>query len=106
MGNSLKRSMLKSQYARFCEAWNNEKMYQRILLSDGAVTGSQQYGEKREDGSYSTVGVIKTENGSMPLLGRKPTFKQWLDAQKNKKFVDTNPETTETKKVEVTNTEW
>jgi hypothetical protein len=92
--------MLKAQYARFVEAWNNEKMYQRILLADGAVTGSQELPDKR------TVQVIKSEKGSMPILGRKPTFNQWLQAQKNKAFVPVDTPASETKKVEVTNTEW
>jgi hypothetical protein len=91
VSNQIKRSMLKAQYARFVEAWNNERRYQQYLL---------------ESGQPLPAGHNK--------LGKKPTFSMWMAAVKNRKIaVDVNappPAVAEAKndekQVEVTDKEW
>lgn len=73
------RTILKRKYEQFCEAWKNEKTYQRIAEMTG-----QELGE----------GVQK--------LGKKPTFSMWLAAYKTGAF---NPKQEE-KAVEVQDTSW
>lgn len=58
----MKRNGLRLQYARFCDAWNNEKRYQQYLIETG---------QPLEEGHAE--------------LGRKPTFNMWLQAMKNKR---------------------
>ena len=87
MSKATSRSMLKAQYERFKEAWNNEKTFQKYLL---------------ESGKELPEGHNK--------LTKKPTFAMWLQAVKNKKLsadVSQPPPTdSDEKKVEVTDTEW
>ena len=81
MSRQLQRSMLKAQYAKFCEAWQNEKLYQRVYLETH---------EKLPEGTNT--------------LGRKPTFKMWVKAIENQKqaALQAPPE----KAVEVKDTSW
>jgi len=60
---SLKRSMLKAQYAKFCRAWQDEKLFQNVYLASGKdlPEGTQK-------------------------LGHKPTFKMWVAAIQNQKL--------------------
>jgi hypothetical protein len=90
---------LKSEYKRFCEAWNNEKLYQRILIADGAKTDVVG---KREDGT--AIEVIKQGDQQLAVLGKKPTFSMWLQAKKNKAFQ--SAQEVVDKKVEVVDKEW
>ena len=91
MSKATSRSMLRAQYTRFCEAWINEKMYQKYLLDKG---------EKVPEGHN--------------LLTKKPTFNMWMQAVKNKKLAaDVSkppPEAEEKqqteKQVEVVDKEW
>lgn len=76
---SLKRSMKRAQYDKFCEVWKNEKTYQKFMKEDG---------KELPEGSQT--------------LGRKPTFKMWMTAMKNQ---DNNP-VVEEKSVEVADTSW
>lgn len=82
MSRSIKRTMLKKQYEKFCEAWNTEKAYQRLVLAE--------------------AGDLPTD--TVPL-GKKPTFKMWLTALKNGQFDTQQPEQAK-KAVEVTDTTW
>ncbi len=81
--------MLKKQYERFCQAWQNEKRYQQFILASGQ----------------------QLEEGHQPL-GRKPTFQMWLQAVNNKKIsaeVHQPPPMAEEqneKAVEVQDTDW
>ena len=80
--------MLKRQYAKFCEAWTNERRYQDYLHA---------MGKPLPEGHNA--------------LGKKPTFNMWLKAVKNKKIAKdvTEPPPSDTvneKKVEVTDSEW
>lgn len=102
MGNSIKRSMQKRQYEKFCEAWKNEKTYQRVLIADGASVEDSD--TKQEDGTY--VKVLRKDGQVVPFLGRKPTFKQWLAAVKNRATQPPPEQQADTKKVEVTSTDW
>ena len=81
------RSMLKRQYERFCQAWRAEKRFQEFTLAQGEPLPQGQN-----------------------KLGKKPTFKMWLQAVKNKKIAhDVQaqlPKAEGTGKVEVTDTEW
>lgn len=90
MSANIKRSMLKAQYAKFVEAWTNEKRYQQYLLASG---------QKLPDGHNQ--------------LGKKPTFSMWMTAVRNRKIavdVTKPPPSDEVvmdeKKVEVTEKEW
>jgi hypothetical protein len=78
---SLKRSMLKAQYEKFCRAWQDEKLFQKIYLADGKPL----------------------PEGTHPL-GKKPTFKMWVKAMENQKqmALQAPPE----KAVEVKDTSW
>ena len=85
---NIKRSILKKKYERFIQAWNNEKRYQQYLLAKG---------DPLEEGHQQ--------------LGRKPTFKMWLDAVHNKNVRSEEGQTevsenTDPKKVEVEETSW
>lgn len=73
--------MLKAQYEKFCRAWQDEKLYQSVVLADGRPLPE---------------GINK--------LGRKPTFKMWVKAIENQKQMakQTPPE----KAVEVKDTSW
>lgn len=97
---STQRSILRAEYERFCEAWKNEKAYQRILVEDGTAhvveTESPEGQRTRE---------LRTGKGAMPMLGRKPTFSQWLVARKQKTTQQPTQERPDSK-VEVTDTEW
>ena len=82
------REAMKLKYRRFCEAWGNEQRYQKYVLASGQELPKEQ-----------------------PLLGRKPTFKMWLQAMQNKKIAEdgvtappTEPEVS--KQVEVQDTDW
>ena len=77
----MKRQMLKVQYQKFCQAWQDEKTYQRVR---------EESGVKLPEGVQS--------------LGRKPTFAMWLRAMENKKLAEqqVKPE----KAVEVQDTSW
>jgi len=87
----LERSVLKAQYTRFCEAWQNEKRFQRYLLDKG-----QPLPEGHSE------------------LSKKPTFAMWLQAVKNKRLAadvtKPPPEVAEKqqdeKRIEVTDAEW
>lgn len=91
MSRTIKRAMLKQQYERFCRAWRHEKSYQKWAEENGEDIGE---------------GVQK--------LGRKPTFKMWLDAVNNKKIAasaeqqaeQANEKKFEEKQVEVQDTDW
>jgi hypothetical protein len=78
--------MLKRSYERFIEAWNNEKKYQKYVIEEeGALPDSVQ------------------------PLGRKPTFKMWLTAIRQKKITlqGTVPAAaTEEKQVQVEEPTW
>lgn len=109
MSRSINRSMLKSQYARFCKAWDNEKRYQQYSLTNGdAVIKTSEV--KNPDGTY--VKQIVEGESVRNLLGRKPTFAMWLQAVKNKKIaadVHAAPppqDGADPKKVEVEETDW
>ena len=78
---TMKRSMLKAQYAKFCEAWAAEKTYQRIYVADG-----------------------KELPKNVELLGRKPTFKMWLTAMENRRLAEQSRPAE--KAVEVKDTSW
>ena len=62
MNRSMNRSILKKKYEDFCQAWRDEKLYQRVVLDSGA---------ELPQGTYE--------------LGKKPTFKMWVQAMKNQK---------------------
>ncbi len=84
----IQRNQLRLQYARFSDAWSNEKRYQQYLLANG---------EKLEVGHQE--------------LGRKPTFAMWLQAAKNKQLdaktgVVVPQEAQDPKRVEVEKTDW
>lgn len=78
---SLKRSVLKAQYEKFCRAWRDEKLFQKIHL---------------ESGKDLPEGVNE--------LGHKPTFKMWVKAMENQKqaALQAPPE----KAVEVKDASW
>ena len=78
MSRSISRSMLRSQYTKFCEAWKNEKTYQKYLVENG---------DKLAEGTE--------------LLGRKPTFNMWMTAKKNQESTIVDE-----KKVTVEDTNW
>jgi hypothetical protein len=73
--------MLRRQYEKFCEAWKNEKMYQKITLDSG-----------------------KELPENMQKLGHKPTFKMWTQALKNQKMAAALAPSE--KAVEVKDTSW
>lgn len=105
VNRKMQRSTLKAEYARFCEAWNNEKMYQRILIADGAKIETVD-GPKRDDGYPTAIQVIKNGDTHLALLGKKPTFSMWLNAKKNKRSLADVEKSMSEKQVEVTNKEW
>ena len=81
MSRKIERSMLRKQYDDFCRAWNSEKMIQRIIESDG---------KELPDGHAK--------------LGKKPTFKMWLDAKRSGAFEQSAQQ--EDKSVQVGDTAW
>lgn len=83
MSRAIKRSMLRKQYERFVQAWDNEKRYQKYLLADG---------QQLEEGHQQ--------------LGKKPTFKMWLDAVKNKQMSKEGLVDQQTETVSVESTNW
>lgn len=83
---SIERNNLRKQYERFAQAWRNEKRYQEYLESTG---------QQLPEGTHR--------------LGRKPTFRMWLDAVNNKKIAAATgapPAPEQSKAVEVSDTEW
>lgn len=108
MSRSLNRSILKKQYERFCQAWNNEKRYQQYALTTGKAE-IKTSDMKGEDGRY--VQQIVEGDEVRNLLGRKPTFAMWLNAVNNKKIaadVHKQPiaEGSDPKKVNVEDADW
>jgi hypothetical protein len=94
--------MLRTEYERFCEAWKNEKAYQKILIDDGTAHITET-----ETPEGQTLRELRTGKGAMPMLGRKPTFSQWLAARKNKQTTQQPAQEDKPQsKVEVTDTEW
>jgi hypothetical protein len=79
VSRQIKRSMLKTEYERFCRAWDAEKTFQRI---------SKEAGQPLPEG--------------VNILGRKPTFAMWKQARDNKVFEQKQEE----KKVEVVDPTW
>ena len=87
--HSAKREQLRRQYERFVVAWQNERRYQQFLITEG---------QPLEEGHQR--------------LGRKPTFRMWMEAVRNKRIAarvgempPVAPEQ-DPKRVEVTDTEW
>ena len=111
MSRGMSRSILKAQYARFCEAWTNEKMYQQFTINNGTAA-IKETEHKNPDGTY--VKQVVGDEGTEPrnLLGRKPTFAMWLHAVKNKKIAANVHEKlpveegADPKKVKVEETAW
>lgn len=98
----LKRSMLKAEYARFCEAWNNEKTYQRILMAEGVKVEETE--TKLNDGT--NLKVLKSGDQQLAVLGKKPTFAMWLHARKHQTKMPDAMKAVSEKQVPVTDKEW
>lgn len=81
MNRKMNRTILRKQYDKFCDAWKNEKMYQRIATENG---GQLPEGQQ--------------------LLGKKPTFSMWMTAVKNQVFTQHVP--AEDKSVGVVDAAW
>jgi len=109
MSRSMNRSILKAKYARFVQAWDNEKRYQQYSVLEGKAE-IRESATKNPDGTY--VKQIVEGDNVRNLLSKKPTFAMWMQAVKNKKIAANVhealpvPEGEDPKKVQVKETDW
>jgi hypothetical protein len=104
----LKRQALRDQYDRFGAAWRHEKRYQSYAV-ENKMAFVKETEQKLPDGTRQRL-FVQDDQPDMVLLGRKPTFHNWMKAMENQsdKVVVSEPDALpqEETKLEVADTEW
>jgi len=90
MDRKFKREQLKQQYAKFAQAWRDEKRFQNYLI--------ENQGAEVKNGE-----IVGPDGEKVPVLGKKPTFAMWVAAKKNQQQA---LQAQSEKKVEVEDLSW
>lgn len=93
---------MREQYDRFGQAWRRERDYQAYLLAHRE--GARVMEQKLADDRIQKFIVLPDEQ-PIAMLGRKPTFHEWMVAAENKARA-ARAEAEKRGVVEVTDEEW